>query len=1366
MKNKLIQLITFSILLYAASPCWATTYTVSNTNPSGAGSLDLAITNANGSSGVDTIVFSIDVSDANHYYYQDDSKDDSLTNAVTTSLDDGSITDFDPDYPISQHSWFRISPTSDLPNITDTVFINGYSQSGASENTVAMFRTSDAVLKIELDGTSVGAFTDGLNVIASGSVIKGLIINDFTDDGIQCAANNVTIAGCYIGTDPTGALDEGNSYEGINFLGDNTYFNMVIGGSTPAERNVISGNGYNGIYMEDAWKNVIRGNYVGVDVTGTVDLGNTYDGISVYDADTNSIINNLVSGNSHNGIKLSNEADYVVVKGNRIGTDADGLAAIANSYSGIDLNLWVLYDTIGGVNASDRNIISGNTQNGIRIYNSSDSNVVLGNYIGVDSTGVGALPNESNGVLIEFGSEGNTIGGTGAGEGNVIAHNGGGGIVLDWATYNLLVGNSIHSNTSQGIDLEADGVTTNDAGDGDFGDNDLQNFPVIDSTLSDGSSTVVVFGSLNSTSSSSFTLHFYSSSAADPSGHGEGETYVGDTTVTTNGLGDVTFTKTLSAAMAVGQVFSATATDSDNNTSEFSDTSLVTAMPPFEVTSTTDVADGDTTSISSLVMSKGADGEISLREAISACNNTAGPDTINFNIPDALVGGVHTITPSSALPGIIDTILIDGTSEPDFTSSPIIELNGTSAGAVDGLTLAAGSDSSTIRSLVINRFEGNGITINSSHGNTIAGNYIGLDSTGAVDQGNASRGVRLTNSANNTIGGVTSADRNLISGNGSRGVYIEGVASSGNVVCGNYIGLDVTGTLDRGNSGSGVKIVGAPNNTIGGATAATRNVISGNSGRGVHIDSSGAMGNAVTGNYIGTDLTGILDVGNTFSGVYISDADSNTIGGTTAGLRNVIASNGAYGVYISGVTSEGNVVAGNYIGADVTGAVDLGNSSRGVYILNAPGNIIGGSTAAARNIISGNNNRGVYIDGANASGNVVSANYIGVDVSGALDLGNSFSGVKIVDAPNNIIGGSTAGERNVISGNGATGVHIDLSGATGNVVKGNYIGSDSTGTIDLGNSFDGVLITDASDNTIGGLAAGEGNLIAYNVHDGIAVTGSVTGNAFLGNAVHSNTANGIDLNDDGVTTNDAGDGDTGPNDMQNFPVLDSTLSDGSSTVVVYGSLNSTASGSFDLYFYSNSAADASGYGEGETYVGDTTVTTDGSGDVTFSKTFSTAIAIGQIFTVTATNALGSTSEFSDTSLVTSSIVVSVSVGDPTFAFGTALLNTWQTAQTSLITNDGTVAETFVGQISQYTDGGNNWTISDAANGVDQIRAQWSITSDTGPWTDITAYDSDFTIATNVATSGNETLWLRIQTPTSTTSYTEYSSTLTVTALEF
>jgi hypothetical protein len=128
--------------------------------------------------------------------------------------------------------------------------------------------------------------------------------------------------------------------------------------------------------------------------------------------------------------------------------------------------------------------------------------------------------------------------------------------------------------------------------------------------------------------------------------------------------------------------------------------------------------------------------------------------------------------------------------------------------------------------------------------------------------------------------------------------------------------------------------------------------------------------------------------------------------------------------------------------------------------------------------------------------------------------------------------------------------------------------------------------------------------------------------------------------------------------------------------------------------------------------------------------------------------------------------VSVSVSDSTFAFGTNLLNTWLTPQTSVIINDGAAAENFLGRISQFTDGSNTWGISESANGDDTTRAQWSTTSQDGPWTDISAYDTDFTIATNVAVSDSLTFWFRIQTPVGTSSYDEHSSTLTVTAQEY
>jgi len=128
--------------------------------------------------------------------------------------------------------------------------------------------------------------------------------------------------------------------------------------------------------------------------------------------------------------------------------------------------------------------------------------------------------------------------------------------------------------------------------------------------------------------------------------------------------------------------------------------------------------------------------------------------------------------------------------------------------------------------------------------------------------------------------------------------------------------------------------------------------------------------------------------------------------------------------------------------------------------------------------------------------------------------------------------------------------------------------------------------------------------------------------------------------------------------------------------------------------------------------------------------------------------------------------ISLSISDSTFAFGTNVLNAWLTPQSSVITNDGNVAEDFIGKISQFTDASNTWVISSSANGADTVRAQWSITSEDGPWTDISDYDTDFTIVTNVAVNDSVTFWFRIETPTSVSSYDEHSSTLTVTAQEY
>ncbi len=259
---------------------------------------------------------------------------------------------------------------------------------------------------------------------------------------------------------------------------------------------------------------------------------------------------------------------------------------------------------------------------------------------------------------------------------------------------------------------------------------------------------------------------------------------------------------------------------------------------------------------------------------------------------------------------------------------------------------------------------------------------------------------------------------------------------------------------------------------------------------------------------------------------------------------------------------------------------------------------------------------------------IIQGNYIGTDVTGALDLGNVDDGIDISSA-NNTIGGTTAATRNLISGNGQDGVDLVSLTATSNVVQGNYIGIDATGSTDLGNSRYGVVVhSGTSGNTIGRTATGAGNTIVYNAQAGIGLSNAVgTGNRILGNAIHSNAGIGIDLNVNGVTANDAGDGDTGANNLQNFPVLATAYTTGSLTAVS-GFLNSHTSTTFRLEFFANAAADASGHGEAERYLDFREVTTHATtGDAVFTFMISGAVTVGEFLTATATHlATNDTSE--------------------------------------------------------------------------------------------------------------------------------------------
>jgi titin len=253
--------------------------------------------------------------------------------------------------------------------------------------------------------------------------------------------------------------------------------------------------------------------------------------------------------------------------------------------------------------------------------------------------------------------------------------------------------------------------------------------------------------------------------------------------------------------------------------------------------------------------------------------------------------------------------------------------------------------------------------------------------------------------------------------------------NGGNAIQGNFIGTSADGAADAGNDGDGVRIEDAPGNVIGGTTPGARNVLSGNGdarnpAAGIHISGRSAAGNRVQGNSIGTDATGTRALGNSFHGLFAS-APGTLIGGTEPGAGNVIAANGlrrlgdedGVGVYLFG--GGGSTVQGNFIGTDVSGARDLGNSKMGLLIDDSPGNTIGGTDAAARNIISGNGLVGLELANAGATGNVVQGNFIGLDVSGLRRLGNGIPdngnqqdgyGVFVNNAPGNLIGGAGPGQ--------------------------------------------------------------------------------------------------------------------------------------------------------------------------------------------------------------------------------------------------------------------------------------------------------------------------------------------------------------------
>ncbi len=447
----------------------------------------------------------------------------------------------------------------------------------------------------------------------------------------------------------------------------------------------------------------------------------------------------------------------------------------------------------------------------------------------------------------------------------------------------------------------------------------------------------------------------------------------------------------------------------------------------------------------------------------------------------------------------------------------------------------------------------------------------------------------------NVVGGDNPTDRNIISGNRRGGVYAEG---DGNVIQGNYIGLDITGMVALGNGYDTGVTVGGGAVTIGGPAPGQGNVISCNEYADILVHPRTPSVTTIQGNFIGTDASGTRALSANNYGVQFGSLDDRVVlGGSNPGERNVVAGH-AIGILLDGMEGT-SLIQGNLVGTDVTGTVALPNEIGLACIYGGSGYLIGGTELGAANVISGNRVAGIFLDGSLtelATNNAVVGNLIGVDISGMNALPNGIGVLMQGFTPSNSVGLPGAG--NVISGNSVAGVAIYGPDNLGNSVQGNLIGLGADGVTPIGNGQYGVLIT-AVNSLVGGAEAGAGNSIAYNGRAGVKIAGpAALGNTLSRNSIFANGGPGIVLGD-------------GANAGMAAPVI-SMLSP----------LQGTAAPLAVVELFADEA------GEGRTFLD--AVTADAAG--IFSSAVDLTPYAGMTIRATATDVNGNTSMFDDDDL--------------------------------------------------------------------------------------------------------------------------------------
>lgn len=1177
--------------------------------------------------------------------------------------------------------------------------------------------TLNGILIEDASGNTVGGTISGAQNVISGNN-DGVVINDDTPGHLASTGN--VIAGNIIGLMSDGVTPLPNSVDGVRI--SNASGNTV-GGTVAAAANVLSGNNI-GLHFTGAAarNNRVQGNYIGTASGGGKAARNSVDGILIDGGasqntigGTSAATRNIISGNN-TGVVITDAASTGnILSGNFIGVAADGVSAIPNSVYGV--RIASPSNTVGGTVAGAANVISGNFVGIYLIGPSATANLINGNLIGTDLTGAGPAGNTSDGILIDGGAGNNTIGGAGIVDGNVIAFNGGNGVNEVTGIGNSILSNAIFQNVllginfpgtsafltsyvvvsalSNGVNSTAIEVQLTSPGQATFllqFFNNPANLPPEGQTLI-GSQTVTTNGS----SPTTFTITIPSALIA-------GQQITFTATATNSSTSQFSNGATVQSA-SQPQTFIVT------NTNDSGSGSLRDAVD--QANQTTNLMPGLNDQIIFAIPNPGQQ-TISL---LSPLFVTAPVSIQGFTQPGSSPNSLGV-----GFNGVINVRLDGHLAQLDQNQIGTYPVQGLLTIAaincqVSGLSITGYMNGPAILLAPVASADSGAI------GDTISGNLIGqatLVSTVATTPppsnplGNL-LGIRVQ-SSRNSIGGTSVGAGNVIQGNNGVGLKFDGPSGTGNVVDGNAIVNNVSDGI----------LINSANNIIGEEIAPATNLIAGNGGNGVHIQGPNARGNVVGFNgganvlVVAAPSSGIIKnfghgvliedapgniietnflIGNVGDGVRVMNTNANTAvdnsilnndiesnrdginissANNTVSDLNLILTNRRNGVTISSTELDannnnlgaipnaqpsGNVVSGNMIGTR-DGNANNGNTLNGVFINAAGNNTIGGTDGNDRNVISGNNN-GVVIRGAQSVGNLLQGNYIGAKAVGTAVLPNAVDGVRIENASNNTIGGTSGLAPNVISGNNV-GVHFTGPGTTGNVVLGNFIGTDFQGIGPVRNSNEGVLFDgNASNNTLGGTAAGAGNTIAFNVSSGVVVA-SGTGNSILSNSIFSNVRIGIDL----VAPGDPANGVTplqvtpasGPNNLVNYPTLIFAATDGEKKTGIQGNFLGASGGTYLIQFFSTPSADPSGHGQGKTFIGSITVTLPGSNPnqfVTagFVANLPVVVQAGQYISATATADDGSTSEFSNT--------VPISAVQVGFSAGSYVVN--QAAGTATIT---------------------------------------------------------------------------------------------------